>query len=274
MHIHPFFDANTATYSYIVVDNITNHCAIIDPVLDFELSSKQMATTSADKLIAFVKHHQLKVSWLLETHIHADHLTAAWYLKNHLGGKIAIGEHIKTVLKHWLPALNMSDKNLLEGTQFDHLFQDNECFSIGSLSARVMHTPGHTPACVTYIIDDAAFVGDTLFMPYVGTARTDFPGGSAAQLYQSIQKILALPENTHLYTCHDYPPSGESPQCVSSIVEQKHHNIMIKQSISQEDYIATRCAKDYNKPAPKLLMPALHVNVQAGFIEETENIPA
>ncbi|RMX18766.1 MBL fold metallo-hydrolase [Legionella jordanis] len=270
MHIEPFLDPNTATYSYIVVDENTKSCAVIDPVLDFDMPSGRITTVSADKVVAYIRQHQLQLEWILETHAHADHLSASYYLKEQLGGKIAIGEHIKMVLEYWVPLFNLPNK-LLEGKQFDHLFEDQETFYIGSIPVQVMYTPGHTPACVTYLIEDTAFVGDTLFMPYVGTARTDFPGGSAATLYDSIQKILSLPENTRLFSCHDYPPEDQPPQCLSTVGQQKQQNTMVKMGISKENYIAARLAKDKGKPVPKLLLPSLQVNIMAGQLVEPEN---
>ncbi|WP_131783078.1 MBL fold metallo-hydrolase [Legionella gresilensis] len=270
MHIEPFFDPITATYTYVVVDEKTKRCAIIDSVLDFDIFSGRLTTASADKVITFIQQNQLQVEWILETHAHADHLTASQYLKKQLGGKTAIGEHIKKVLEFWVPLFNLSKKQLLEGKQFDHLFQDEEIFNIGTIPVRVMYTPGHTPACVTYLLEDAAFVGDTIFMPYVGTARTDFPGGSAAELYDSIQKILSLPTDTRLFMCHDYPPEGQPPQYLSTVGQQKQQNSMIAHGVSKENYVAARLAKDKGKPVPKLLLPSLQVNIRAGHLGETE----
>ena len=270
MLIHHFFDNDTATFTYVVADNKTKKCAIIDAVLNFDMPSGRIVPHSADQVVSFIQQNQLEVEWILETHAHADHLTAAQYIKEKTGGQIAIGEHIKDVQQFWVPLFNFSGETPLDGSQFDHLFQDEEVFYIGTLPVRVMHTPGHTPACVTYLIEDAAFVGDTLFMPYVGTARTDFPGGSANQLYRSIQKILSLADDTRLFTCHDYPPSGQDPECLSTVGEQKKNNSMVKEDITEEAYVIKRLAKDKGKPVPKLLLPSIQVNILAGKLSEPE----
>jgi glyoxylase-like metal-dependent hydrolase (beta-lactamase superfamily II) len=271
MQIQHFFDEDTATFTYVVSDPATQHCAIIDPVLDYDMFAGKTATHSADAVIAFVQEHCLKLEWILETHAHADHLTGAHYIKAALGGKIGIGEHIKEVLSFWVPLFNTAQDTPLDGSQFDHLFTDGEVFSIGSIAVKVMHTPGHTPACVSYLMGDAAFVGDTLFMPYVGTARTDFPGGSASTLYESIQKLLSLPDTTKIFTCHDYPPQGEAVQHVSTVAEQKAHNGMVHDGVSKADYVAARNAKDVGKPVPRLLLPSIQVNLRAGNLGDAEN---
>lgn len=271
MQIHHFFDQDTATFTYVVSDPKTSKCAIIDSVLDYDMHAGKTTTLSADKVIAYVKEQGLSVEWILETHAHADHLTASHYLREKLGGKIAIGEHIKEVLKFWVPLFNTAHDTSLDGSQFDHLFKDGETFTIGSIEVKVMHTPGHTPACVTYLMGDAAFVGDTIFMPYVGTARTDFPGGSAATLYQSIQKLLSLPESTKIYTCHDYPPQGQSEGYISTVAEQKAKNSMVHDGVSETDYVATRNAKDKGKAVPRLLLPSIQVNLRAGDLGKAEN---
>lgn len=270
MKIQHLFDPDTATFTYVVSDP-TGACAIIDPVLDYDMPSGKTSTISADKVIAYVKEQKLRVEWILETHAHADHLTAAHYLKDQLGGKTGIGEHIKAVLKFWVPLFNTAHDTPLDGSQFDHLFKDGEVFHIGSMEVKVMHTPGHTPACVTYLIEDAAFVGDTIFMPYVGTARTDFPGGSAKTLYRSIQKLFALPQNTKIYTCHDYPPQGQDVCYVSTVAEQKAKNSMVHDGISEADYVAARNAKDKGKAVPRLLLPSIQVNLRSGDFGRPEN---
>ena len=211
MHIHHLFDPNTATFTYICTDKATKKCAIIDPVLDLDLHAGRTHTAAADQVIAYVEANQLVVTWILETHVHADHLSAAQYLQKKLGGKVAIGEHIKTVLQYWVPLFNAEQDMQLDGAQFDHLFADGEVFKIGVTEVKVMHTPGHTPACVSYLMSHKAFVGDALLMPHIGTARADFPGGSAEALYQSAQKLLALPKQTTIYCCHDYPDPGAAP---------------------------------------------------------------
>lgn len=270
MQIQHFFDTDTATFTYVVSDPSTQKCVIIDPVLDYDMFAGNTSTTSSDKVIAYVKEQGLSVEWILETHAHADHLTGSHYLKEKLGGKIGIGEHIKDVLKFWVPLFNTAHDTPLDGSQFDHLFQDGEVFTIGSIEVKIMHTPGHTPACVTYLMGDAAFVGDTIFMPYVGTARTDFPGGSAATLYQSIQKLLSLPETTKTYTCHDYPPQGTPEGYVSTVADQKAKNSMVHDGVSEAEYVAARNAKDKGKAVPRLLLPSIQVNLRAGDLGEAE----
>lgn len=271
MKIHHFFDKDTATFTYVVSDENTRKCAIIDSVLDYDMSAGTTSAVSADKVIAYVQENNLSVEWILETHVHADHLTASHYLKEKLGGKIGIGEHIKEVLKFWVPMFNTAHDTNLDGSQFDCLFKDGETFKIGNIEVKVMHTPGHTPACIAYIMGDSVFVGDTIFMPYVGTARTDFPGGSAKTLYQSIQKLLALPESTKIYTCHDYPPEGEPEGYVSTVAEQKAKNTMVREGVSEDEYVAARNAKDFGKAVPRLLLPSIQVNMRAGDLGEPEN---
>lgn len=270
MRIDHFFDAETATFTYVVSDPATKACAIIDPVLDYDMFAGRVSTISADKLIAHVQKQGLRVEWILETHAHADHLTGAHYLREKLGGKIAIGEHIKEVLRYWVPLLGTAHDTQLDGSQFDHLFHDNETFRIGGIDVRVMFTPGHTPACVSYVMGDAVFVGDTIFMPYVGTARTDFPGGSAEELYRSIQKLLSLPDHTRIFTCHDYPPEGKAESPVCTVADQKAKNSMVHDGVSEAEYVAARNAKDVGKAVPKLLLPSLQVNLRAGDLGKAE----
>jgi glyoxylase-like metal-dependent hydrolase (beta-lactamase superfamily II) len=271
MNIQHFFDKETATFTYVVSDPQTNQCAIIDSVLHYDMFAGQTSTQSADTIIAYVRENKLIVAWILETHAHADHLTASHYLREKLGGKLGIGEHITQVLAFWVPLFNTAHDTPLDGSQFDHLFKDGEVFNIGTIQVKVMHTPGHTPACVTYLIEDAAFVGDSIFMPYVGTARTDFPGGSAKTLYQSIQKLLALPESTRIFTCHDYPPQGQNEAFLSTVAHQKAHNTMVHDGVSESDYVAARNAKDFGKAVPRLLLPSIQVNLRAGYLGATEN---
>lgn len=271
MQIQHFFDTDTATFTYVVSDPATQKCAIIDSVLDYDMHAGKTSTVSADKVISYVKEAGLSLEWILETHAHADHLTGSHYLREKLGGKIGIGEHIKEVLKFWVPLFNTAHDTSLDGSQFDHLFKDGEIFSIGSTEVKVLHTPGHTPACVTYLMGDTAFVGDTIFMPYVGTARTDFPGGSAATLYRSIQKLLSLPGSTRIFTCHDYPPQGQSEGCVSTVAEQKAKNTMVHDGVSEAEYVTARHAKDKGKAVPFLLLPSIQVNLRAGELGKAEN---
>lgn len=270
MHIQHYFDKDTATFTYIVVDEGTNQCAVIDSVLNYNMHSGKTSTTSADQVISYIKENNLELIWILETHAHADHLTGSHYLQEKLGGKIAIGEHIKDVLQFWVPKFNTEHDTPLDASQFDHLFTDGETFNIGSIEVKVIHTPGHTPACVSYYMADSIFVGDTIFMPYVGTARTDFPGGSAKTLYQSIQKIYALPDDTKIYTGHDYPTVGNEAEYLSTIAEQKNNNAMIASRVSEAEYIKARNDKDSGKPVPRLLLPALQVNLRAGKLGAPE----
>lgn len=263
MNIEAFFDNTTATITYIISDPETKACAIIDPVYDFNAETGQLSTSSPDKLISYIKTHSLTLQWILETHIHADHLTAARYLKEKLGGTIAIGEHIVDVLAYWVPTLQLNDAPK-DGSQFDALLKDGDRFKIGNLNVEVIHTPGHTPDSVSYHIEDCIFVGDSLFMPYVGTARTDFPGGGAAILYQSIQKILALSDDTRIYTGHDYPPDGQAPAFMSTVAEQKNKNIMVNEKVDATQFIEARNKRDYNKPAPKLAKHSIPFNLRAG----------
>lgn len=264
MNIKSFFDANTSTITHVVSDPETNHCAIIDSVHNFDLYSGKVSSESADEVIHYITAMNLQVEWILETHVHADHLTAASYLKEKVGGKIGIGENIIKVLEHWIPVFNTASDTPSDGSQFDILFHDGVEFKIGNLNVKVMHTPGHTPDSISYLINDAVFVGDTIFMPYVGTGRTDFPGGSAASLYHSIQKIYALPDQTRIFTCHDYPPDGNNPAWESTVMAQKKQNTMINSSVTESEFIAARNKKDVNKPVPKLLLPSIQVNLRTG----------
>ena len=269
MKIQHFYDQETATFTYIVSDEKTQKCAIIDSVLDFDITSGRASTKQANLIIDYVKTQNLQLEWILETHIHADHLSASQYLKEKLGGKIAIGEKITEVIKFWTPIFNSSqDTNI---TQFDKLFNDNEKFFIGTIEAKIIYTPGHTPACATYLIEDCAFVGDVIFTPQNGTGRTDFPGGSAKDSYDSIQKLLKLPDATRIFVGHDYPIEGQQPQHLCTVLEQKKSNILINEKISEENYILERNQRDIGKKVPKLLLPALQFNMRAGSFGEPEN---
>lgn len=264
MKIQHFYDKDTATFTYVVSDESTKSCAIIDSVLGYDMSSGRTSNAPADVVIDYVNKYNLKVEWILETHAHADHLTASVYLKDKLGGKIAIGENIIEVVKFWAPIFNTQKDTPFDGSQFDHLFKDNEKFRIGSLEVKVIHTPGHTPACLCYLIEDAVFVGDTIFMPKLGTARTDFPGGSAATLYDSIQKLLALGDNIRIFVGHDYPEEGKEPQFTCTVFEQKKNNILINEKISKDEYVKIRNKRDEGKAVPRLLLPSIQVNIRAG----------
>jgi glyoxylase-like metal-dependent hydrolase (beta-lactamase superfamily II) len=266
MRIQSFFDRDTATASHIVSDPASRRCAIIDPVLNYDLQSGRTSTQSIDQIISYVKNENLSVEWILETHIHADHLTGAHELKQRLGGKIGIGARITEALKYWVPLFDTVADTPMDGSQFDHLFKDGESFKIGTLKAKVLHTPGHTPTCISYVIGDAVFVGDVIFMPAVGTARADFPGGDAATLYRSIQKIFALPDETRIFTCHDYPLEGNAPAWESTVGEQKKKNTLINETVDEAQFVKARNDRDHGKPVPKLLLPALQVNLRAGSL--------
>lgn len=275
LHVEGFFDPATHTVSYLVLDEATRHCAIIDSVLDYEPKSGHTATTSADRLIARVNALNAQVEWILETHVHADHLTAAPYLKEELGGKIGIGSQISTVQKVFGTLFNAGSDMPRDGSQFDHLFANEETFRIGTLHCSTLHTPGHTPACMTYLISNgsetAAFVGDTLFMPDYGTARCDFPGGDARTLFQSINKVLSLPAETLLYMCHDYQPGGREVQFVSTVAEQREHNVHVRNDISEEEFVAMRTKRDASMDMPTLILPSVQVNMRAGHLPEPES---
>ena len=266
-----FFDEGTFTVSYVIADPNSRHAAIIDSVLGYDPKSGRTNTEKADALIAFVRDGRLQIDWILETHVHADHLTAAPYLKTALGGKTGIGNRIGEVQETFKAVFNVGGDFPTDGRQFDHLFGDGETLTVGSLTVRAMHTPGHTPACATYVIGDAAFVGDTLFMPDYGTARADFPGGDARLLYRSIQKTLSLPPATRLFMCHDYAPNGRDYAWETTVAEQKAGNIHIKDGISEDDYAAMRTARDEKLAVPVLLLPAVQINMRAGHLPPPED---
>lgn len=267
MQVKHFYDPETATLSYIVTDEATRRCAIIDSVLNFAPASGVIHTRSADLLITEIRQQNLTLEWILETHLHADHLTAASYIKSKLGGKIAIGSGIKRAFAYWNDVFACN----ADAHAFDQLFDDQDVFTIGNLQAKVLHTPGHTPTCASYHIDNAIFVGDTLFAPERGTSRADFPGGSAETLYQSIRKILSLPLQTQVYLCHDYPKDGEAVQYVTSVEAENKTNTMINASVSLEDYVVKRTARDKTLTAPRLMLSSLQVNLFAGKIPFQEN---
>ena len=262
--IQPFFDEQTFTITYLVSDPTTRRAVIIDPVLDFDPKIARTATRSADQVLSAVKGGGLTVDWVLETHAHADHLSAAVYLKSATGAKVAIGEHIKDVQKIFAPVFDAKDVKG-DGAHFDRLLKDGEALSVGGLTIEVLSTPGHTPGCVSYKVDDNVFVGDTMFMPDYGTARTDFPGGDAHMLYHSIKRILSLPPGTHLWMCHDYKPAGrDSYLWHSTVSEQRAHNVHIHDGIAEKQFVATRVARDKTLAAPVLLLPSVQVNIRAG----------
>jgi glyoxylase-like metal-dependent hydrolase (beta-lactamase superfamily II) len=269
--VHAFHDTDTFTITYVVSDPATGAAVIVDPVLDYDPNSGRTSTTSADEVIAYVNENKLSVAWILETHVHADHLSGAPYLRDKTGGKTAIGSHITTVQETFKSVFNLKDL-ATDGSQFDHLFADGETFSVGDIKAHVIATPGHTPACITYVIGDAAFVGDTLFMPDFGSARTDFPGGSAPQLYDSIRKILSLPDETRLFMCHDYKaPGREEFAWETSVAEQRAANIHINDSVSREQFVDMREGRDSQLGMPKLILPSLQVNLRAGELPDPED---
>ena len=268
--IQSFFDPDTATVTHIVSDPVTRRAAIIDSVLDYDPKSGRTSHASADKVIEHVRQAGLTVAWLLETHAHADHLSAAPYLKAQLGGQMGIGRHICDVQAVFKKLFNAPDMNT-EGAEFDHLFEDGEVFQIGAIDVRVMHTPGHTPACLTYVMGQHAFIGDTLFMPDYGSARCDFPGGDAATLYRSIQKVLALAPETQLHLCHDYPPAGRAPAWVATVRQEREKNIHVHDGISEAEFVSVRTARDKTLAMPELLLPSVQVNVRAGQLPPPED---
>ncbi len=277
MHIESFFDPATSTFSHILADLPARQCALIDSVLDYDPKSGRTSTASADRLVARVKELGLNVQWLLETHVHADHLSAAPYLQQQLGGQLAIGAHITTVQNVFGKLFNAGTEFARDGSQFDRLLADGDRLQVGHLHVQAMHTPGHTPACMSYVVTDAgeparqvAFVGDTLFMPDYGTARCDFPGGSASTLFQSIQKVLSLPDSTQLYLCHDYPPEGREPQCVTTVAEQKKANVHVHQGVMEEAFVKMRQARDATLSMPVLMLPSVQVNMRAGHMPPPE----
>ncbi|MCP4560031.1 MAG: MBL fold metallo-hydrolase [Bosea sp.] len=259
-----FFDGQTNTVSYVVKDPGSNVCAIVDSVMDIDYASGRITYDSADRIIAYVREHGLAVEWLIETHVHADHLSGAPYIQGKLGGKIGIGERITVVQETFGKIFNEGTAFQRDGSQFDRLFADGDSYRIGGLKAFAMHTPGHTPACMTHVIGDAALVGDTLFMPDGGSARADFPGGDARTLYRSIQRVLALPPQTRLFMCHDYGPNGREIRWETTVAEQHEHNIHVRDGIGEDAFVAMREARDATLPMPRLIIPSLQVNMKAG----------
>lgn len=272
VHVKAFLDNDSETFSYVVADLISGLAVIIDPVLDFDYKSGRTSTKSAEDILAYIEQKTFKVEWILETHAHADHLSAAPFFKEKLGAKIGIGEHIQQVQGIFKQIFNLEKEFLPNGAQFDHLFKDGEELKVGSLSIKVMHTPGHTPADLAYIINDKmAFVGDTLFMPDVGTARCDFPGGSAATLYKSIKKLLSLPAETEIYICHDYPTQGREHEYKTTVAEQLEHNIHVNSEVSEDAFVQKREARDQTLQMPRLILPSIQVNIRAGQLPPKED---
>lgn len=270
--VQHFFDEPTNTFSYVVRDPDSNACAILDSVLDFDYAAGTTDVRSADEIIQYVQDNDLKVEWILETHVHADHLSAAPYLHEKLGGKTGIGAHIIDVQTIFGKAFNAGTEFARDGSQFDQLFKDGDTFPIGQLEGRVLHTPGHTPACLTYVIGDAAFVGDTLFMPDFGTARCDFPGGDARTLFQSIQKVLALPAETRLFMCHDYKaPGRDHYEFMTTVGDERKANIHVHEGVSEEEFVRMRTERDATLEMPRLILPSVQVNMRAGHMPPAED---
>jgi glyoxylase-like metal-dependent hydrolase (beta-lactamase superfamily II) len=264
--IKAFFHKPTSTMTYVVVDRASGRAAVIDPVLDYDPASGRTGTVAADEVIAWLRAEKLGLDWILETHAHADHLSGAQHIKRALGGRLAIGEGIRAVQGHFRTLFGIEAEVPADGSQFDHLFRDGEVFRIGGLEGRALHTPGHTDDSLTYVIGDAAFVGDTMFMPDGGTARCDFPGGDARKLYRSIQRILALPPATRLFMCHDYQPGGRELRFETTIAAQRAENAYLKGGATEEQFVAMRLARDATLGMPALILPSLQVNIRGGHL--------
>jgi glyoxylase-like metal-dependent hydrolase (beta-lactamase superfamily II) len=269
--IKGFFHKASGTISYVVSDESTKHCAVIDAALDFDYSTGSIFFEHADRIIAYVKKKQLEVTWLIETHVHADHLSAGPYIKNKTGGQLCISEKIVQIQEVFGKIYNAGTEFELDGSQFDKLLDDQDTYMVGRIPAKSILTPGHTPACMTHLIGNAAFVGDTLFMPDGGTARADFPGGSARKLYQSIQKILKLPEETRIFVCHDYMPNNRNPKWETTVGQQKKENIHIGKNTTEKDFVNLREARDTTLAAPQLMIPSIQVNMRAGNLPKEED---
>ena len=269
--VTPFFDEQSNTFSYVVADPASSACAVIDSVLDFDYASGSISHAGADALIAFIRESSLSLQWIIETHAHADHLSAGHYIREQIGGVLAIGEDIQTVQRVFGDIFNLDSSLATDGSQFDHLFKDGETYFIGELEAHVMHTPGHTPACMSHLIGDALFVGDTLFLPDSGTARADFPGGDAKTLYRSIHKLLELPGETRVFMCHDYGVEGRDLQHETTIQEERDRNIHVNSAVSEEQFVRMRTERDKTLGMPELILPSLQVNIRAGELPAAEN---
>ncbi len=269
--VTPFFDAESNTFSYVVKDPSSAACAVIDSVLDLDYASGDVSHEGADAIIRFIRDNELKIEWIVETHAHADHISAGHYIRDEIGGKLAIGEQIKTVQKVFGGIYNIDDELAHDGSQFDHLFTDGETYKIGNLEAHVMHTPGHTTACMSYLIGDALFVGYTILMPDAGTAPVDFPGGDAVTLYRSIHKLLELPGKTRVFMCHDYAPNDRELEYETTIAEERARNIHVNDSVSEDEFVRMRTARDKTLGMPHLILPSLQVNVRAGEFPKAED---
>jgi len=268
--VEAFFDPATNTISYVAVDPSSGCAAVIDSVLDFDYASGRISFESAQRIIGFIKRHNYALEWIIETHVHADHLSAAPYIQDQLGGKIGIGEHITTIQETFGKVFNEGTDFQRDGSQFDRLFADGDSYQLGDLTGIVMHTPGHTPACTVHLLSECAFVGDTLFMPDGGSARFDFPGGSAEQLYDSIQRILALPDETRLFMCHDYGPGGREIQWETSVRNEKADNIHVGNGKTKAEFVKFRKDRDNQLGMPKLIIPSLQTNMKAGHFPQPE----
>ena len=269
--IKGFFDEETSTISYVVYDMTSKKCAVIDSVLDFDFSSGTIDYHNAEKIISFIEKMKLDLEWLIETHVHADHLSASPYIQKKLGGKIGISEKISDIQNIFGKTFNAGTEFQRDGSQFDRLFKDNDEYKIGSIKCKVINTPGHTPACTAHVIGNSIFVGDTLFMPDLGSARADFPGGDARELYRSIQKILSYPDDTLIFVCHDYPPTSRKVEWVTTVGEQKKNNIHVKTSIGEDEFVKVREARDKTLSMPKLIIPSIQVNMRAGNLPPSED---
>ena len=269
--IKGFFDEETSTISYVVYDMTSKKCAVIDSVLDFDFSSGTIDYHNAEKIISFIEKMKLDLEWLIETHVHADHLSASPYIQKKLGGKIGISEKISDIQNIFGKTFNAGTEFQRDGSQFDRLFKDNDEYKIGSIKCKVINTPGHTPACTAHVIGNSIFVGDTLFMPDLGSARADFPGGDARELYRSIQKILSYPDDTLIFVCHDYPPISRKVEWVTTVGEQKKKNIHVKTSIGEDEFVKVREARDKTLSMPKLIIPSIQVNMRAGNLPPAED---
>jgi glyoxylase-like metal-dependent hydrolase (beta-lactamase superfamily II) len=269
--VSPFFDEATNTFSYLVVDPDSRQCAVIDSVMNFDQASGTVSFTGADRIIAAIKQQQLELAWILETHVHADHLSAAPYLKQHLGGQVAISKYITTVQQTFAGIFNEGPGFACDGSQFDRLLEDEDVLAIGNMRLAALHTPGHTPACMSFVAGDAVFVGDTLFMPDSGSARVDFPGGDARTLFQSIRRLLSLPEDYRLFMCHDYSPNGRGLEYESSVAAERQDNIHANDRISEDQFVALREARDATLGMPQLILPSLQVNMRGGHLPDPED---
>lgn len=269
--VTPFFDEDTNTFSYVVKDPASQSCAVVDSVMEIDYAAGRTSLTGADKIIQFIKEQDLKLEWLIETHVHADHLSAAPYIQEKLGGKIGIGANITVVQDTFGKIFNAGTEFARDGSQFDALFNDGDEYRVGELICHAMHTPGHTPACMTHVMGDAAFVGDTLFMPDGGTARADFPGGDARVLYQSIQRVLCLPDEMRLFMCHDYQPGGRELEYLTTVKAEKDSNIHVHNGIDENAFVEMREARDATLDMPRLILPSLQVNMRAGHLPDAED---